>query len=220
MPVYSRQSPSPRYLSLQEAYRHLHEEGDPEAGIEARQMFDGRSLVQQAGLIYNLIQHFHANTLLDYGSGKGMQYGPTNIQLPDGRQFSSIPEFWGVTVFCYDPGHEPFSTPPTGRKYDAVISTDVLEHCPEEDLEWIVDEMFSAAGKFLYANAANYPARKHFANGENVHITLKPGEWWNALFEKVAARHNVPWLLTVEERAMEDGVMKAFFTRLGPIKLV
>lgn len=217
MASYSRLSPSPRYLALGEAYRELHLKGD--GTKPADNTFDGVSLLPHFELIGNLIRHFKARTLLDYGSGKGKQYGKIGISTPDGRKFPDLPSFWGVEVTCYDPGHAPFSQWP-GRRFDAVICTDVLEHCPEEDLDWIVGEIFASANQFVYANAANYPAEKCFANGENVHITLRPTAWWTELFQRVAAGYpGVQWLLLVQELYEEDGQKKTRFDHAGTIRV-
>jgi FkbM family methyltransferase len=95
-----------------------------------------------------------------------------------------IAEYWDVDeVQCYDPGYAPHSARPEGR-FDGVICTDVLEHCPEEDVPWILEEIFGYAGRFVYLNVACYPARKTLPNGENAHITVRPPEWWR---EKVRA---------------------------------
>jgi len=219
MTTYSRQSPSPRYLQLVDLYRDLHTDGDTTLGMAAENTFNGKSLLQHVGVIGQLCRHFGAKTLLDYGSGKGQQYGPIPVRPGDGREFPDIPSFWGVQVTCFDPGHEPFSVLPDGP-FDAVISTDVLEHCPEEDLEWIVGEMFARAGKFLYANAAFYLASKILPNGENAHITLQPLPWWQALFERVATRYpDVPWLLSVEERKLKEGKVVSNMRYAGSISL-
>lgn len=221
MTTYSRISPSPRYLALQAMYQQLHDEGDVAHGLAPERTFNGQSLIPHVKLISQLITHFDAKTLLDYGAGKGTQYGPLPVRLPDGRSFPDIPSFWGVQVSCYDPGHEPFATPPTGRTFDAVISTDVVEHCPEDDLEWIVGEMFEAATRFVYVNAANYPADKILPNGENAHITQQPLAWWTALFERVASRYPaVPWLLSVEDRFFDDqGKAQAQMHYAGTIRI-
>lgn len=54
----------------------------------------------------------------------------------------------------------------------------MLEHCPEEDIPWILDELFSLANKFVYANVACFPARKRLPSGGNAHCTVKPVSWW------------------------------------------
>ena len=91
-------------------------------------------------------------------------------------------------IVCYDPGYPPFSTLPT-EKFDAVICTDVMEHCPEDDLPWILDEIFGFARHFVYGNIASYEALKRLPNGENAHCTVQPPEWWQALLQVVHARH-------------------------------
>jgi hypothetical protein len=73
-----------------------------------------------------------------------------------------------------------------GNSFDGVISTDVLEHCPEEDLPWIVQELFDLADKFVFASIAGYPARKHLPSGENAHCTVRPLSWWTQLFSHAA----------------------------------
>ena len=80
-----------------------------------------------------------------------------------------------------------------------MISTDVLEHCPEDDLAWIVDEIFGFADRFVFANVACYPASKRLPTGENAHCTIKPRDWWEELLRTVAARHpRVDWEVWVQ----------------------
>ncbi len=196
---FSRQDPSPRYRGLIDLYREMHISGDPKIGLPPEATFDGQSLLRQAGRIKKLVEKFYSKTLLDYGSGKGCQYRMTNLNFQDGTEIESIPKYWGVeTITCYDPGYPPFSDPPDGT-FDGVISTDVLEHCPEDDIPWIVGELFSFARRFVFMNAACYPAQKHLPNGENAHTTVKPAEWWEDLTAVVAADYpDVRYYLIVE----------------------
>ena len=101
-------------------------------------------------------------------------------------------------VRCYDPCHEPFSRLPE-EKFDGVLCTDVLEHCPEEDVPWILDEIFGYARRFVFANAACYPARKHLPNGENAHCTIREPAWWRERLCETSARHpGVLWEVWVQ----------------------
>jgi hypothetical protein len=198
-PTYSRVNPSQRYLELISLYGALHRDGDSAHGIQPERMFDGRSLLARAFDIQSLVKRHGARTVLDYGSGKGRQYLPKSVTDANGKQYASIPKLWNATVTCYDPAFTPFSTLPNAR-FDGVISTDVLEHCPEADLPWIVDEMYGFAGKFLFANIACYPAEKRLPNGENAHCTIRPPEWWDALLRETAKRHrHVRWYAAVEQ---------------------
>jgi hypothetical protein len=185
---YSRQSPSPRYRELIGQYSQLHVEGEKNLRLSPEQTFGGASLLRHVPRIRELVQQFGAGSLLDYGAGKGMQYRQ-GIKLSDGTNYASVLDFWGVdSVTCFDPGYAPFSQLPAG-KFDGVICTDVLEHCFEEDMRWIVDEMFSFARSFVFCNVACYPAQKHLPNGENAHCTVKSKEWWRGLVGEISARY-------------------------------
>jgi hypothetical protein len=176
---YSRSAPSPRYRRLVEQYHLMHLHGEIHLGIPPEQTFPGQSLPKEAARIKRLIKLTNAKTILDYGAGKGQQYWPLRIRDEEERtDYPDVRTFWGVTdIRCYDPAYTPFTELPIG-KFDGVVCTDVLEHCPEEDIPWILDELFSFAVKFVYANVACFPARKRLPSGGNAHCTIKPAKWW------------------------------------------
>jgi hypothetical protein len=213
---YTRAQPSPRYVELQRLYRELHEQGEKTLGLAPERTFPGFSLDPHVARIKRLIDLTGAATVLDYGSGKGRQYDPRRLSAEGGGGWNSVLEFWGVDeIACYDPNYAPFSALPEGR-YDGVISTDVLEHCPEEDMAWIVDEMFGFAQKFLFANVACYPALHHLPTGENAHCTIRPVEWWQALFSQTAARYpGVQWEVWTKHQVSADGGRKFAEQRIG-----
>ena len=183
--LFSRTRPSPRYLELLEQYRLMHTEGEQFRQIPAAETFSGQSLPRHATKVKKLIDAFGAKSILDYGAGKGRQYTSFKVKLPDGSEYSTIPAYWGIDrLVCYDPGYEPFSKLPAAQ-CDGVISTDVLEHCPEEDVPWIVSELFAFARMFVMANVACYPARKRLANGENAHCTVKDLAWWEGVLNEI-----------------------------------
>jgi len=66
-------------------------------------------------------------------------------------------------IICYDPGHQPLSILPN-RSFDGVICLDVMEHCPEEDLPWFVDEIFGYAQKIAHFTVACFEAEKQLPN--------------------------------------------------------
>lgn len=192
--MYSRQNPSPRYRALIEQYRCMHTEGERFLGIPPERTFPGQSLFAQAGRIKDMILHHGARSILDYGAGKGMQYQPMTVRIESIGEWPSVQTFWGVNeIRCYDPCYQPFNALPDG-KFDGVISTDVLEHCPEEDIPWIIDEIFGYANRFVFANVACYPAKKRLPNGENAHCTIHPPEWWNDILRETSTRYpGVAW---------------------------
>jgi hypothetical protein len=178
-PRYTREAPSPSYRRLIEQYRLMHEQGEPRLGMPAARTFAGQSLPPQAANIKRLIRRTASLSILDYGSGKGTQYELLRmLDTEDGVDYPDIRSYWGVhEIRCYDPGYSPFDKLPSGT-FDGVICTDVLEHCPEEDIPWILDELFAFARKFVYANVACFPAKKRLPSGGNAHCTVKPVKWW------------------------------------------
>ncbi len=188
--MYTQENPSARYKELLSQYKQLHIEGEKSLGLAPENTFPGQSLPPHAPSIKRLIDATGARTILDYGSGKGKQYQPRPLNIEgEDRQYTGIQEYWGVdSITCYDPCYEPYSQLPTD-KFDGVISTDVLEHCPEDDVEWIIDGLFSFSKLFVFGNIACYPAKKHLPNGENAHCTIKPGEWWISYLQKSANKY-------------------------------
>jgi FkbM family methyltransferase len=214
MASYSRAQPSARYRELVSLYRRMHAEGESRLGLSAEETFPGSSLFAHLARVKRLIESTGSKTILDYGAGKGMQYRPQKIAI-DGRHVADgVAEYWDVDeVRCYDPGYAPHSALPEGR-FDGVVCTDVLEHCPEEDLAWILDEIFGYAQNFVYLNVACYPARKTLPNGENAHITVRPPQWWR---ERIAAhaapRPQLKWELQAD--AAEDAAPALSELELG-----
>lgn len=135
-------------------------------------LYSGSALVLHADSIRQLIEQFNPTTLLDYGCGKGNQYTEDKIHQT---------HFRGVMPTLYDFAVEAHSVLPRGG-FDGVISTDVLEHIPEDQLDNVLSEIFSKADKFVYLGICTVPADSFLPNGENSHVTVKPFEWW---YEKI-----------------------------------
>ena len=217
--TFSRESPSPRYVELQQLYYQMHVNGDAAMGVPPEKMFDGATLAPHAYRIKKLIDRYPTESILDYGSGKGRQYQPGTVKLSNGQTYDSLPAYWGIrSLRCYDPGYAPFAELPRER-FDAVICTDVLEHCPEQDIPWILDEMFGFARTFVFATVCSSPAQKVLPNGENAHCTIQPPTWWNKLLNESAqkspsVRYHV-LLTTLTDKADAKGRMLAEVTHLS-----
>lgn len=178
---YSRSSPSPRYKELLEQYRFLHENGEIDRQVPAENTFEGSSALPQSTRIKRLVDMFGAKSLLDYGAGKGKQY-EIEVEV-EGNKYQGLQEYWNIEeLYRYDPAYAPFTQLPN-RQYDAVICTDVIEHIPETDVEWVLDEIFSYSKKFVFINIACYPAKKTLPNGENAHCTTYTEQWWAPIFQ-------------------------------------
>ena len=185
---YNRANPSPRYRELLTMYQTMHRDGDPRYQIAPEQMFAGISLAANLPLIKNYLPRLPAaNTMLDYGCGKAFAYQQRNVMIPNvPGVYESVEAYLGTKATLYDPAYPPYMELPKGT-FDFVISTDVLEHCPEADIPWILREMFSYANHFVFANVASYPAKKTLPNGENAHCTIQPPAWWKERIREASA---------------------------------
>lgn len=199
--AFSRAEPSPRYTELLGMYTVVHDEGISNQNIPAAQAFSGGSLKRQLPYIRSLIQATGAKSILDYGAGKGGAYHARDFDYK-GQRIASVQEYWGVEqIVCYDPGYGPYNKLPAGQ-FDGVICVDVLEHLPEQDLPWVLEEQFRYARKFVFGNIASYPADKVLPNGENAHCTIQPLPWWRdtIVAARAAAGSNAEYVFRVESK--------------------
>jgi len=217
---FSRSNPSRRYLQLIELNQRLHNEGDKRRNKPAFETFDGRSLAAQTAEIKLMIRATGAKTILDYGCGKAMLYreiigDKQQRMFGEKGRWSTIKEYWGVdAITLYDPAYSPYTKIPDGP-FDGVVCTDVLEHCPESDLDWIVAELFAYSRKFVFATISARPANKLLPNGENAHCTLRPSKFWGDLF--TATAHDFPgvdWEIYVGEKGR---IVDARFGSIDPV---
>jgi hypothetical protein len=197
--IYSEDRPSRRYGELADQYRIMHERGAVAQGKSPEETFGGKSMRRHIEPIARLIRETGARTILDFGAGKGRFYASDPDAGP-GARIKSMPGWPGARITCYDPGYEPFSGP-YDDAYDGVITVDVVEHIPEEDIPWVLRHLFTHAGRFVYVVAACYPARKTLPNGENAHCTVLPPAWWQTQMD-MASRFNpqLRWVLCTIEK--------------------
>lgn len=148
-------------------YRRLHEN---------EKHFRGSSMIKHVETIAELVEAHKASTLLDYGCGKGQQYTHMRVH-----------ERFGILSRLYDVGVRELSNRPD-TTFDGVICTDVMEHIEEADISGILKDVggFAKPGGFVFFSIDCAPAKnnrkdkgKMLSDGRNVHLTVKPPEWWN-----------------------------------------
>jgi hypothetical protein len=210
--LFSKEQPSERYRDLLDLYTHMHVHGRPEDDRSAGETFDGHSLKEHVDRIAKIIRRTDSRSILDFGAGKGLLYRD-NPAHASGSRYKVLPAWPGVEIVCYDPAYRPFAEPFMG-KFDGVVSTDVLEHIPEDDVPWVLDEIFKAANKFVFVVAACFRAKKNLPDGTNAHCTIQPPEWWRMQLEMAARRNpGIEWILGTQEKsrlafAQRKGVLK------------
>ena len=86
--------------------------------------------------------------------------------------------------------------------FDAVISSDVLEHLTPTDVPSVIREFRRIGARWLFLKIADQPEHNqkpvHFLSQQNptalnsvttLHVTVKPLDWWKARFAKEGYNH-------------------------------
>lgn len=137
--------------------------------------FHGLSVMQHSKQIAKIVKDHKIRSVLDYGSGRGDAYHSPH----------KIYRAWGLKrqdIRLYDPSFPQHDKKP-GRQFDLVLCSDVLEHIPEEDTFAFVHDLFDHAKVHVWASVCCRPAKKTFpTTGENLHVTVKPFQWWHDTF--------------------------------------
>ena len=113
--------------------------------------------------IKEFIKHIKPNSILDFGSGKGSL---GKLLMKD-----------NIKIDEYDPAIEGKEIPPR-KNYDMLISTDVLEHLYEDELDLLFQDMLSFESKYMYHVVSNRAAYNKLPDGSNAHKTVKDSNWW------------------------------------------
>lgn len=162
---------------MQEDYAKLYTE------LHARKQkaFRGISIKPAVPHIARLVAETKPRRLLDYGCGKGFQYSEAKVH-----------EAWGgMRPYLYDVGVPRFALRPNG-KFHGVICTDVMEHIAEADVHAVFEDIFDfipdrrdgGVTFALFWIACRPARRKTLADGRNVHLTVKPPQWWDEQLQR------------------------------------
>lgn len=150
---------SNEYLSQQ---RQLHEERNDYGVASLEYATQVAQFIERLGA-----DEFGEVSILDYGCGKG------RLALGLSRYGFSV----NVDVTGYDPAVPQFATRPD-RRFDAVVSIDVLEHIEPEHLVDVIRDIRFYATRSVFLSIHCGPARKHLPDGRNAHLIQKPPAWW------------------------------------------
>lgn len=114
-------------------------------------------------------------TVLDWGAGSQTMKRALNQLRPD------------LEVTSYDPAIPGIDVLPAGP-FDAVISTDVLEHIPYEEIDAALEQIVGLTGRRGYHYIASGPASLLLPDGRNAHIIQEGSKWWAEKFKQNGAR--------------------------------
>ena len=115
--------------------------------------------------IADFIRDKNPKVVLDYGCGKGaLSDLIVNSQLQ-------------AKVHSYDPAIKGKETIPLDN-YDMIITTDVLEHLYEDEIDFIFSDMLKLKPVSMYHIVSHRLAHAILPDGSNAHKTVQAPEWW------------------------------------------
>lgn len=117
-----------------------------------------------------LAKRFDCHSVLDYGCGEGSLRTAVIEKNPR------------LVVREYDPGVEGKDALPVFA--DLVVCTDVLEHVEPDKIINVLRHIGSLARKAILLVVALRPSEKALPNGQNAHVLIRSGAWWEAQIEQ------------------------------------
>ena len=118
----------------------------------------------------------YVRTVLDFGCGKGTLKPYLEQRLPT------------VSISEYDPGI-PGKDVLSNDVYDAVVTTDVLEHVEPHLLDSTIQEIADRSKFVMIHDIPNDPTYKTFGEGpykgQDLHLTVESPTWWRERFVEV-----------------------------------
>lgn len=179
MTKFSKKNPSKEYIKNINFYKEIHKKGyQSKKGhfVNNVDAYHGGSTREFAKIIKKIIQKNKIESMLDYGCGKGFFYD-NSFYLKE-EKIESLKKLWKIKIDLYDPCYEKYSNLSLKNTYDLLICIDVLEHIPREDINWVLDKIFSISKKYIFLNVACYYANALLPDGSNAHINVNDKEWW------------------------------------------
>lgn len=120
---------------------------------------------KQYRLIEPFLTQYRPGSLLDFGCGKGALIREIAQRFP------------ATACQGYDPGNADFAAVPQGT-FDAVISTDAIEHIEPEHLVENLRLIGSWIDRCGFFRIACHPAKKLLPDGRNCHLIVQESDWW------------------------------------------
>ena len=184
--VFSSARPSAQYTALLERLRAAQAQGDrPHCSGQPMSKEEREDLT-------DLVAEVKARTILDYRLSRG----DDRFRAPWGVRERQVEQ----TVTHYDPACSTLIERPSGQ-FDGAVCTRVLEYLPEEDVPWVIEELFGYGHRFVYATVVNYSRTRVLPDGTQLRTRPRDPAWWYAHFESAAARHpEVHWELVLSTR--------------------
>ena len=121
---------------------------------------------------------------------------------PDGKNDSNQGVFSGLSQLRVQRhGLTDTRTRPRSRGFEGTICLRGLEHLPEADVQWVLEDIFSRSRGFVYISVENSPDPLRLADGTCVASRSRGASWWLPFFLKAGDRHpELHWMFVLTDR--------------------
>jgi cyclopropane fatty-acyl-phospholipid synthase-like methyltransferase len=116
-------------------------------------------------IVKDFLEQHNPISVLDFGCGQGGLIATIDQLHPN------------IELTGYDPGNPMFESLPD-RTFDAVVSTDALEHI---EPKFLIDTLATIGNRMERCGCfriACYPAKKNLPDGRNAHLIVESPDWW------------------------------------------
>ena len=178
------------------------------------------------GLWGPLDASWHARDMeYDPGRSKLLHYTAIHMQpwRPTPRryvyQWNPVGQVWfDMERAASVAGYQVFTSARPSAQYQALpsqlckVSAEALEYLPDEDLPWVLDELFRNADQIVSAAVTTASKTNAFDLGNGLRRRLRDQSWWITHFETASARYpHIHWRLTTcEQTAWGKKVTRAY----------
>jgi uncharacterized protein len=125
-------------------------------------------------------------------------------QVKDSSQANNLPlrPQEALAVIPYDL-RRPMPDSLPAQAFDIVYSAGELQRIPEEDIPWVLDEIFRLSKSLVYVEISPEEIRSSFPGKKRAPILQNNFEWWLSHFHATSRRYpNIHWKLVFDDRQL------------------
>ncbi len=185
--VFQAAQPSAQYTAL---LSHLRSASSLRPTLQPQAVSDQNGAVHTLQkCVETLIAETGSHTGLNYSFGLGStQISPNGASV---RQYNP--------VFVESAAHDSGLAENQAESADGVVCTDILDFVPDEDVPWMLEELFRRAHHFVAIAVHAYPCEQQLPNGDKLRGRPRKSSWWQAQLDLLSPRYPaVRWQLVVQ----------------------
>ena len=146
-------------------------QNSPEYTAQLEKLHAAKSFGNATGappILTKFLSDHPVNSILDFGCGKGTPLDSLKSNT--------------MEIYSYDPITHPIELP---ESVDLVYSRDVLEHIEPEQIDSVLEKLFTIGTKYQHHFIACHPSKKALSDGRNAHLIVEEPIWWKDKIQQI-----------------------------------